>query len=79
MESRGRPKAAIVTISDLERLQQLETGDPQVVRARRLAALEMADAVRDRIRAERGAPPSQEDDSVAILTQLREERDLELY
>ncbi len=61
---------ALVSIEDLRRLEELEQ-DVASVRARRATALEQAEAVRARIRAERNGVvlPS----SVNILNRLREE------
>ncbi|MEJ5200333.1 MAG: type II toxin-antitoxin system Phd/YefM family antitoxin [Anaerolineae bacterium] len=70
VERRGRPMMALVSIEDLRRLEELEQ-DVASVRARRATALEQAEAVRARIRAERNGVvlPS----SVNILNRLREE------
>lgn len=78
VESRGKPKVAIVSVEDLERLKVLEEESPEERRARRMAALEQADRVRAQIRARRGDKPYDEEDSVAVLNRLREERTLEL-
>jgi len=66
LTSRGKPKAALVSIEDLQALEQ--TGQEK---ARRLAALERAQTLGQRIRAER---PAHDVDSVELLRQLREER-----
>ena len=50
LTSRGRPKAALVSIDDLERLQELDK-DVVARRARRKAALDQARAVRAKIAA----------------------------
>ena len=72
LTSRGKPKAALVSIKDLQILEQ--TGQEQD-KARRMAALERAQALSERIHAER---PAHDVDSVELLHQLREERTDEL-
>jgi len=72
LTSRGKPKAALVSIKDLQILEQ--TGQEQD-KARRMAALERAQALSERIHAERLA---HDVDSVELLHQLREERTDEL-
>lgn len=71
VERRGRPMMALVSVEDLRRLEELEQ-DVAPARARRVTALEQAEAVRARIRAERNGVvlPSSTD----ILDQLKEER-----
>lgn len=75
LTSHGKPKAALISIEDLHKLEELEkVAGP--ARAERMAALAQARAVRERILAERGGsflPDVAED-----LRHLREERDLEL-
>jgi prevent-host-death family protein len=75
LTSRGNPKAALVSIEDLQKLDELEKAvSPS--RAKRMAALTQARAVREWILIERGGlylPDVAED-----LRRLREERDLEL-
>jgi prevent-host-death family protein len=70
LTSRGQPKAALVSIEDLQVLEQ--TGQEK---ARRMAALDRAQALGERIRAER---PAHDVDSVELLRHLREERTDEL-
>jgi prevent-host-death family protein len=70
LTSRGKPKAALISIEDLQILEQ--TGQEQ---ARRMAALERAQALGARIRSER---PAHDVDSVELLRQLREARTDEL-
>jgi prevent-host-death family protein len=66
LTSRGQPKAALISIEDLQVLEQ--TGQQK---ARRMAALDRAQALGERIRAER---PAHDVDSVELLRRLREER-----
>jgi len=66
LTSRGRPKAALISMEDLQVLEQ--TGQEK---ARRVAALDRAQALGERIRAER---PAHDVDSVELLRHLREER-----
>ncbi len=75
IERRGKPMMAWVSIEDLQRLAELEE-EAGPVRARRQAALTLAAASRQRIRAERGQVPLP--DSVDVLARLREERVHEL-
>jgi prevent-host-death family protein len=71
VERKGRPMAALVSMEDLRRLESLEQ-DAGAVRARRQAALALADASRERIRLERNGQVLP--DSAELLTVLREER-----
>ena len=74
LTSRGRPKAALISIEDLQKLNELEKAvSPS--RAKRMAALAQARAVRERILAERGGSFLR--DVADDLRRLREERDLE--
>jgi prevent-host-death family protein len=66
LTSRGQPKAALISIEDLQVLEQ--TGQQK---ARRMAALDRAQALGERIRAER---PAHDVGSVELLRDLREER-----
>jgi prevent-host-death family protein len=66
LTSRGKPKAALISIEDLQVLER--TGQQK---ARRMAALDRAQALGERIRAER---PPYDVDSVELLHQVREER-----
>lgn len=70
LTSRGKPKAAIVSIEDLQVIEQVSQE-----KAQRLAALERAQALGERIRAEM---PAHDADSVELLRQNREERTDEL-
>ncbi|MBM4466115.1 MAG: type II toxin-antitoxin system Phd/YefM family antitoxin [Chloroflexi bacterium] len=76
LTSRGKPKAALVSIEDLQRLKILETATAPPSRAERKAALAMAQAVREMTLARRGGVPFS--DVAEDLRRLREERDLEL-
>jgi prevent-host-death family protein len=75
LTSRGKPKAALVSIEDLEKLEALEGIASLAPRAQRKAALAMAQAVREITVARRGEPFA---DVAEDLRKLREERDLEL-
>jgi prevent-host-death family protein len=75
--SHGQPKAAIIGVVDLQRLEQLESGamSPTVEALQVLAA---TDELRERIRQwqeERGIKP---ESSIDTLNRLRQERDREL-
>jgi prevent-host-death family protein len=67
--SRGRPKAAIIGLDDLHRLESLQAAEQ--LQAERLTALEAARAVRAQSAAYAGGPLP---DSVQDLRELREER-----
>ena len=67
LTSRGRPKAALIPLEDLGILEEKDL-------TRKLAALEKAKAVSERIKAEREARGIQDLDSVEILRELRQER-----
>jgi prevent-host-death family protein len=69
--SRGKPKAALVSIKDLELLESL-VSERALRRARRREALAEADALRETILSRRGDVPLP--DSVEDLRNLREER-----
>ena len=71
--SRGRPKAALVSMEDLRVLEGLN--QQELRRAQRLAALEAARAVRAQVAAEAGGPLP---DSTPDLRELRETRANEL-
>lgn len=76
LTSRGKPKAALVSIEDLQKLEMLDkTGAPPSP-AQQKAALAMAQAVREMTLARRGGVPFS--DVSDELHRLREERDLEL-
>jgi prevent-host-death family protein len=76
LTSRGRPKAALVSIEDLQNLEALERMPPFPSRAQRKATLVMAQAVREMTLARRSGIPFS--DVAEDLSRLREERDLEL-
>lgn len=69
--SRGKPKAALISLADLERLERSDS-ERQARRVRRREALAMADSLRAEILARRGGEPLP--DSVEDLRRLREER-----
>ena len=71
--SRGKPKAAIVSLEDLECLERLNA---EGMRAKRMAALEEAQALREQILARTGGISLS--DSTEELRQLRKERLREL-
>jgi prevent-host-death family protein len=75
LTSRGRPKAVLVSLTDLEQLQNLSETLGHNIRAQRLASLERARAIRSQIaaRAVDLLP-----DSAQELRELREERDADL-
>jgi prevent-host-death family protein len=62
----GKPQAALISIDDLRILEQVDQE-----KARRMAALEEAQALGERIRAER---PAHDVDSMELLRELREVR-----
>jgi prevent-host-death family protein len=74
LTSRGRPKAALVSIEDLQRLKMLGTTTAPPSRDQRKAALAMAQAVWKMTLARRGGVPFS--DVAEELRKLREERDL---
>jgi prevent-host-death family protein len=76
LTSRGKPKAALVSIEDLQKLEAMEGTSPPPSRAQRKAALAMAQAVREMTLARRGGIPFS--DVSEDLRRLREERDLEI-
>ena len=76
LTSRGRPKAALVSIEDLQKLEALEGTTSSPSRTQRKAALGMAQAVREMTLARRGGVPFS--DVAEDLHRLREERDREL-
>ncbi len=75
LTSRGRPKAALVSIEDLRKLERLERAESSLY-AERKAALAMAKAVREMTLARRGGIPFP--DVAEEIHKLREERDLEI-
>ncbi len=76
LTSRGRPKAALVSVEDLWRLEALERTMGAPSREQRKTALAMAQAVREMSLARRGGQPFS--DVAEKLARLREERDREL-
>jgi prevent-host-death family protein len=70
LESRGKPKAALISTEDLEKLERLEAGEG--TSEVRLHILAQAQALRRRItrRRKKRLP-----DSANLLNQLREKRD----
>ena len=75
LTSRGKPKAALVSIEDLRKLERLEREESSLY-AERKAALAMAKAVREMTLARRGGMPFP--DVSEEIHKLREERDLEI-
>ena len=75
LTSRGRPKAALISIEDLRKLERLERAESSLY-AERKAALAMAKAVREMTLARRGGTPFP--DVSEEIRKLREERDLEI-
>ncbi len=57
LTSRGKPKAALVSIDDLEKLEMLEKSTPSPSPAQQKAALAMAQAVREMTLARRSGEP----------------------
>jgi prevent-host-death family protein len=76
LTSRGKPKAALVSIEDLQKLEMLDRTTSPPSRDQRKAALAMAQAVREMTLARRGGVPFP--DVAEDLRRLREERDREL-
>ena len=68
--SRGKPKAAMIGMEDLERLRKMSSYD----REAQIAWLVRADALRERTRRWQAAHGIEPQDSAEILRQLREER-----
>jgi antitoxin (DNA-binding transcriptional repressor) of toxin-antitoxin stability system len=75
VERYGLPVAAVVSVDDLQEIES-RTQEKRGDRAERLAALAMADAVRQQILTRRNGIPLP--DSSLLLAEFREERDLEL-
>jgi prevent-host-death family protein len=69
LESRGRPKAALISSEDLEKLEQLERGEE--IPEPRLHFLAQAEALRRKIYQRRKKPLS---DSARLLDRLRKQR-----
>jgi prevent-host-death family protein len=76
LTSRGKPKAALVSIEDLQKLEMLENTTSPPSPAHQKAALAMAQTVREMTLTRRGGKPFS--DVSEDLRRLREERDLEL-
>jgi prevent-host-death family protein len=57
LTSKGQPKAALISIEDLQKLETLERTPAPPPRAQRKAALAMAQAVREMTLARRGGTP----------------------
>jgi prevent-host-death family protein len=76
LTSRGKPKAALVSIEDLQRLEILDRTTTHPSQSQRKAALAMAQAVREMTLVRRGGVPFS--DVGEDLHKLREERDREL-
>lgn len=71
--SHGEPRAAIVGLADLKRLQTIDAASATAAQPEQ--ALAAAEAVRERIRAWQEAHGVVDGDVVADLKQLREKRD----
>ena len=69
--SRGKPKAAMVSITDLMLLEQLREKHEEEEQLRQFRLLEEARALRERIAARIGGPLP---DSTDLLNEVREER-----
>ena len=76
--SRGEPRAAIIGMTDLRRLEQATGTRLSEQRDQFGQALEAADRVRERIRRWQEAHGIEPGDSVANVRNLREERDDDL-
>lgn len=74
LESRGKPKAAVISIEDLHKLEAIEPAAASM--AARMSALAEARSVRLAIAARQGAPDSES--VVDTLHRLREEHTLAL-
>lgn len=72
--SRGEPRAAIIGIDELRRLEQAGAGASEQ-RDQFAYALERADRVRERIQRWQEAHGIEPGDSVEVLRHMREERD----
>jgi prevent-host-death family protein len=75
LTSRGHPKAALVSIADLERLQAHETTQAEQARLAQWANLRQAREARDQITTRTGSALP---DSADEIHELREERDDEV-
>jgi prevent-host-death family protein len=72
LTSRGRPKAGLVSVADLLRLDQLDRAEAAGLQEQELAKLMAARALQERILARTGELLP---DSAEELRELREERD----
>ena len=73
LTARGAPKAALVSVEDLQKLDMLDVTSSSPSLAQRKAALSMAKAVREMTLARRGGAPFS--DVAEDLRKLREWRD----
>jgi prevent-host-death family protein len=73
LQAHGEPRAALVSIEDLERLQAEPAARPSSTNV-----LERAAALRERVRVWQEAHNIQPEDSTEIIRQMREERDDEI-
>ena len=71
VERRGKPMAALISMHDLQRLEELE-GQLGSARERGLAAIERARALREAILADRRGEPLP--DSAEMIREIREDR-----
>ena len=71
VKRKGKPMIALISMADLHRLEELGEEDNSK-RARREAALALADTAREQIRAERSGAPLP--DSAEVLDELRDKR-----
>jgi len=69
LESHGKPKAALISTEDLEKLEQLDRGEKTL--EGRFQILAQAQTLRQKICRRRGKPMS---DSAKLLDRLREQR-----
>jgi len=69
VKRKGKPMIALINMADLRRLEELGQ-ENDAKRTRREAALALADAVRERIQAERSKAPLP--DSAKIVNELRQ-------
>ena len=76
LTSRGKPKAALVSMEDFKKLELQESTVAAPSREQRKIALELAQAVREMSLLRRGGMPFA--NIAEDLNQLREEHDLEL-
>lgn len=74
--SHGQPKAAIIGVEDLRRLQELNAESKQVDEYAH--PLAVADRLREKIYSWQQSSQAEQDDSIEVLRRLREVRDEEL-